>query len=130
MVGLAGLEPATFRPPDGRATRLRHSPTIGLTYLFWAWGQGGIPKIPLRSVLWRGLVAQGLQSVAHPGHAGCCLGPEWTLDEGKSAQQAGRGRRIVGRILAGVDGFWRRCGLLCGGTVRRGCIRRGGSFLG
>ena len=26
MVGLAGLEPATFRPPDGRATRLRHSP--------------------------------------------------------------------------------------------------------
>ena len=27
MVGLAGLEPATFRPPDGRATRLRYSPT-------------------------------------------------------------------------------------------------------
>ena len=27
LVGLAGLEPATFRPPDGRATRLRHSPT-------------------------------------------------------------------------------------------------------
>ena len=27
VVGLAGLEPATFRPPDGRATRLRHSPT-------------------------------------------------------------------------------------------------------
>ena len=26
LVGLAGLEPATFRPPDGRATRLRHSP--------------------------------------------------------------------------------------------------------
>ena len=29
VVGLAGLEPATFRPPDGRATRLRHSPTWG-----------------------------------------------------------------------------------------------------
>ena len=28
MVGLAGLEPATFRPPDGRATRLRHSPPL------------------------------------------------------------------------------------------------------
>ena len=28
LVGLAGLEPATFRPPDGRATRLRHSPPI------------------------------------------------------------------------------------------------------
>ena len=30
MVGLAGLEPATFRPPDGRATRLRYSPTAAL----------------------------------------------------------------------------------------------------
>ena len=28
LVGLAGLEPATFRPPDGRATRLRHSPPL------------------------------------------------------------------------------------------------------
>ena len=28
LVGLAGLEPATFRPPDGRATRLRHSPNF------------------------------------------------------------------------------------------------------
>ncbi len=26
MVGLAGLEPATSRPPDERATRLRYSP--------------------------------------------------------------------------------------------------------
>ncbi len=26
VVGLAGLEPTTFRPPDGRATRLRYSP--------------------------------------------------------------------------------------------------------
>ena len=26
MVGLAGLEPATFRPPDGRATKLRYNP--------------------------------------------------------------------------------------------------------
>ena len=30
LVGLAGLEPATFRPPDGRATRLRYSPTGGV----------------------------------------------------------------------------------------------------
>ena len=30
LVGLAGLEPATFRPPDGRATRLRYSPTVGV----------------------------------------------------------------------------------------------------
>ncbi len=30
LVGLAGLEPATFRPPDGRATRLRYSPTAGV----------------------------------------------------------------------------------------------------
>ena len=27
MVGLAGFEPATSRPPDERATRLRYSPT-------------------------------------------------------------------------------------------------------
>ena len=26
MVGLTGLEPATFGPPDRRATKLRHSP--------------------------------------------------------------------------------------------------------
>ena len=32
LVGLAGLEPATFRPPDGRATRLRHSPNMGAVY--------------------------------------------------------------------------------------------------
>ena len=25
-VGLTGIEPATFRPPAGRATKLRHSP--------------------------------------------------------------------------------------------------------
>ncbi len=25
-VGLAGFEPTAFRPPDGRATKLRHSP--------------------------------------------------------------------------------------------------------
>jgi hypothetical protein len=31
MVGLAGFEPATFRPPDGRATRLRYSPNCGLS---------------------------------------------------------------------------------------------------
>ncbi len=28
MVGLAGFEPTTSRPPDGRATRLRYSPMI------------------------------------------------------------------------------------------------------
>ena len=39
LVGLAGLEPATFRPPDGRATRLRHSPTIASSYLFLGQGQ-------------------------------------------------------------------------------------------
>ena len=27
MVGLAGFEPATSRPPDERATKLRYSPT-------------------------------------------------------------------------------------------------------
>ena len=26
MVGLAGFEPTTFRPPDERATKLRYSP--------------------------------------------------------------------------------------------------------
>lgn len=36
LVGLAGLEPATFRPPDGRATRLRYSPTIRRVLLFFA----------------------------------------------------------------------------------------------
>ena len=35
MVGLAGLEPATFRPPDGRATRLRHSPTYFRYFLIF-----------------------------------------------------------------------------------------------
>ena len=29
MVGAAGLEPATFRPPAGCATRLRHAPRRG-----------------------------------------------------------------------------------------------------
>jgi hypothetical protein len=28
LVGLAGFEPTTSRPPDGRATRLRYSPTL------------------------------------------------------------------------------------------------------
>ena len=27
MVGPAGFEPTTFRPPDGRATKLRYAPT-------------------------------------------------------------------------------------------------------
>ena len=26
MVGSAGFEPTTFRPPDGRATKLRYDP--------------------------------------------------------------------------------------------------------
>gem|GEM_PF-2112683 len=43
MVGLAGLEPATFRPPDGRATRLRHSPLRGFLAVFAA-GARGIAK--------------------------------------------------------------------------------------
>lgn len=29
MVGIAGLEPATSRPPDARATRLRYIPIAG-----------------------------------------------------------------------------------------------------
>lgn len=41
MVGLAGLEPATFRPPDGRATRLRHSPLQSLLTVFAAGARGG-----------------------------------------------------------------------------------------
>src|SRR5690606_22343570 len=45
MVGLAGLEPATFRPPDGRATRLRYSPTMRLSYSFSERGQGLNPII-------------------------------------------------------------------------------------
>lgn len=28
LVGIAGFEPATFRPPDGRATWLRYTPMI------------------------------------------------------------------------------------------------------
>ena len=28
MVGPAGFEPTTFRPPDGRATKLRYGPKI------------------------------------------------------------------------------------------------------
>lgn len=28
MVGATGLEPATSRPPDGRATGLRYAPTL------------------------------------------------------------------------------------------------------
>ena len=43
MVGLAGLEPATFRPPDGRATRLRHSPTAGPIGASSGRAQGGSP---------------------------------------------------------------------------------------
>lgn len=31
MVGIAGLEPATSRPPDARATRLRYTPIFILT---------------------------------------------------------------------------------------------------
>src|SRR6056297_3468381 len=34
VVGLAGFEPATFRPPDGRATKLRHSPNTSCSYAF------------------------------------------------------------------------------------------------
>ena len=42
LVGLAGLEPATFRPPDGRATRLRHSPTCEMSYAICGLRQEGI----------------------------------------------------------------------------------------
>ncbi|GEM_PF-6739589 len=32
MVGATGLEPATSRPPDGRATGLRYAPTLESVY--------------------------------------------------------------------------------------------------
>lgn len=32
MVGPTGFEPATSRPPDERATRLRYGPTMGNRY--------------------------------------------------------------------------------------------------
>lgn len=35
MVGVAGLEPATFRPPAERATRLRHTPNVDLINPAW-----------------------------------------------------------------------------------------------
>ncbi len=43
LVGLAGLEPATFRPPDGRATRLRHSPLMTGSTVFPGRGKGVFP---------------------------------------------------------------------------------------
>ena len=43
LVGLAGLEPATFRPPDGRATRLRHSPLMTGSTVFPGGGKGVFP---------------------------------------------------------------------------------------
>ena len=46
LVGLAGLEPATFRPPDGRATRLRHSPTGALFSETGGWGKRNTPDLP------------------------------------------------------------------------------------
>ena len=49
MVGLAGLEPATFRPPDGRATRLRHSPNWPLHNAFAARGKQEKPYYKLSS---------------------------------------------------------------------------------
>tara|TARA_Y100000385_G_scaffold238824_1_gene253957 strand:+ start:203 stop:370 length:168 start_codon:yes stop_codon:yes gene_type:complete len=35
MVGLAGFEPATSRPPDERATKLRYSPTTATAAVWW-----------------------------------------------------------------------------------------------
>lgn len=69
LVGLAGFEPTTSRPPDGRATRLRYSPMLfhrhtifdaknkGKTHLF--------QKYLSRSAinLLAQLFQQGLQSV-------------------------------------------------------------------
>lgn len=41
LVGLARFELTTFRPPDGRATKLRHSPTLRLLYVrFLRWQVG------------------------------------------------------------------------------------------
>lgn len=42
-VGLTGLEPATFRPPAGRATKLRHSPlAAGGTLSHGAFAPGSV----------------------------------------------------------------------------------------
>lgn len=35
MVGIAGFEPATSRPPDERATRLRYTPTTAVGLSGW-----------------------------------------------------------------------------------------------
>ena len=35
VVGSAGFEPTTFRPPDGCATRLRYDPNLIVFYNFF-----------------------------------------------------------------------------------------------
>ncbi|MDQ1599854.1 MAG: hypothetical protein QOD68_1328 [Actinomycetota bacterium] len=46
-VGVTGLEPATFRPPDGRATKLRHTPQTDLDSLSDRPGPPDQPPLPL-----------------------------------------------------------------------------------
>ena len=46
-VGVTGLEPATFRPPDGRATKLRHTPQTDLDSLSDRPGSPDQPPLPL-----------------------------------------------------------------------------------
>jgi hypothetical protein len=46
-VGVTGLEPATFRPPDGRATKLRHTPQADLDSLSDRPGSPDQPPLPL-----------------------------------------------------------------------------------
>ena len=66
MVGPAGLEPATFRPPDGRATRLRYSPTMDGLYCFWGRWQALNQKLDARLQLF-GIRKNILQPVAQFG---------------------------------------------------------------
>ena len=68
MVGPAGLEPATFRPPDGRATRLRHGPTWGLSYRKCGAGQGVKRMRWLDDSARRNAVAQNLHPVEQRGN--------------------------------------------------------------
>lgn len=53
VVGLAGLEPATFRPPDGRATRLRYSPNWDFHKDFGDRSKGEMPELSGETNIYR-----------------------------------------------------------------------------
>ncbi len=54
MVGVAGFEPTTFRSQSGRATKLRHTPSVrhvgymptGRTAAVYTWGVSGVRRPP------------------------------------------------------------------------------------